>query len=95
MSAPQISLANCGRIASGEAFGRPAVGTAAPSEIVAENGDEFKAQATMAARAARAGCGLYKLSDGDFLLCKYGMAQSLPDLRSVGALLDRITGVSA
>ena len=49
----------------------------------------------MAARAARAGCGLYKLSDGDFLLCKYGMAQSLPDLRSVGALLDRITGVSA
>lgn len=53
---------------------------------------EHKAEANMRARAALAECGLFRLADGEFLLTKWGMAKSCPDLRSVGALLNRLAG---
>ena len=52
-----------------------------------------KARATMTARVALADCTLHELSGGGFLLCRWGMAKELPDLRAVAALLGRM-GVS-
>jgi len=42
---------------------------------------------TLAAHAAIAGCGLHELAGGGYLLCKWGMARELPDLRAVVALM--------
>ena len=53
---------------------------------------EHQAEVNMKARAALAGCGLYRLADGEFLLTKWSMAKSCPDLRSVAALLNRLVG---
>jgi len=53
-----------------------------------------KAFATLAARAARAGCGLYALASGNYLLTRWQMVRELPDLRAVGQLLDAM-GVRA
>jgi len=53
---------------------------------------EHKAEANMRARAELAECGLIRLENGEFLLTKWGMAKSCPDLRSVGALLNRLGG---
>ena len=57
------------------------------------NADD-KAEVSMRARAALAGCGLYQLADGCFLLTKWGLAKTCPDLRSVGALLARLGAVA-
>jgi len=46
--------------------------------------------AKLAARAALAGSTLHALSGGGFLLCRWGMAKELPDLRAVAALLSRM-----
>ncbi len=62
------------------------------ADIVSDSAGEGKAEASMQARAALAGCGLFRLSEGEFLLTKWGMAKSCPDLRSVGALLNRLAG---
>ena len=43
--------------------------------------------AKLAAHAAMAGCTLHELSGGGFLLCRWGLAKELPDLRAVAALL--------
>lgn len=56
--------------------------------------DDGKAFATLAARAARAGCGLYALASGNYLLTRWQMVRELPDLRAVGQLLDAM-GVRA
>jgi len=63
------------------------------SSDFASNDGHGKARATMTARAALAGCTLHELSGGGFLLCRWGMAKELPDLRAVAALLGRM-GVS-
>ena len=46
--------------------------------------------ATLAARAAMTGCTLHVLACGGFLLCRWGMAKELPDLRAVAAMLGRM-----
>jgi hypothetical protein len=51
-----------------------------------------KALATLAARAKVAGCTLTELSDGGFLLCRWGWAKALPDARAVAAMLGRMGG---
>ena len=45
---------------------------------------------TLAARAAMTGCTLHELACGGFLLCRWGMAKELPDLRAVAAMLGRM-----
>lgn len=44
----------------------------------------------LAAHAAIAGYGLHELAGGGYLLCKWGMARELPDLRAVVALMRQI-----
>ena len=56
--------------------------------------DARKAFDGLAARAAMAGCGLYRLADGEYLLSKWGITKACPDLRSVAALLDRMAGAA-
>lgn len=51
-----------------------------------------KALATLAARAAGAGCTLTELSDGGFLLCRWGLSRALPDARAVAQMLGRMGG---
>ena len=46
--------------------------------------------AKLAAHAALAGCTLHELASGGFLLCRWGLAKELPDLRAVAALLSRM-----
>ena len=53
-----------------------------------------KAEASMAARAAMNGCSMYGLAGGGYLLCRWGLSRACPDLRSVGALLDRLAGAA-
>ena len=55
--------------------------------------DADAAERSMHARALRAGCGMYRLSDG-FLLTKWGLSKSCPDLRTLGALLNRLGGAA-
>lgn len=49
--------------------------------------------ATLAALAARNGITLIALTDGSYLLCKWGLSRAVPDLCVVASLLRR-TGVS-
>jgi hypothetical protein len=53
--------------------------------------DDHKAEMNMRARAALAGCAMYRLADSGYLLTKWNLSKACPDLRSVGALLDRLT----
>jgi len=46
--------------------------------------------AKLAAHAAMAGCTLHELSGGGFLLCRWGLAKELHDMRAVAALLGRM-----
>ncbi|MEQ1683477.1 MAG: hypothetical protein ABL916_07485 [Burkholderiaceae bacterium] len=62
------------------------------ADQVIADAPEHKIEVNMQARATLAGCGLYRLADGSFLLTKWSMAKSCPDLRSVGALLNRLVG---
>ena len=57
-------------------------------------GDDHKAEVNMQARAALAGCAIYRLAGGEFLLTKWGLSKSCPDLRSIGVLLDRLGGAA-
>lgn len=61
---------------------------AAVAHDVSHPDDAEKAFACTAARAALAGCGLYRLADGALLLTRWGLHKTCPDLRSVAALLD-------
>lgn len=51
-----------------------------------------KALAMLAARAKVAGCTLTELSDGGFLLCRWGWSKALPDARAVAMILGRMEG---
>ena len=51
-----------------------------------------KSLAALQAEAALAGCGLYPLACGGWLLTRWGMAKECPDLRAVAALLARMGG---
>lgn len=64
--------------------------------IIAQETDPGQAEVNMQQRAARAGCHLVSLAGGEFLLTHklWAQTKSCPDLRSVGALLARLTGVS-
>lgn len=74
---------------------RPLAGQSKLSTKIVSDSDGYgKAEASMQARAAQAGCGLFRLADGEFLLTKWGMAKSCPDLRSVSALLNRLAGTT-
>lgn len=53
---------------------------------------ENKAERTMQATAAMAGCTLHRLASGGYLLARWGQARELPDLRAVAAMLARMTG---
>lgn len=46
--------------------------------------------ANIAARAARAGCGLYLLESGKYLLTRWSMVREVPSLHAVGQLLDTV-----
>ena len=56
---------------------------------------ERKHFATLAARAAMTGCTLHEMACGGLLLCRWGMAKELPDLRAVAAMLGRMGGAHA
>jgi hypothetical protein len=74
-------------VASGKGF---RVQESAGSEHCASPAAEDQATgrfSTLAAHAAIAGCGLHELAGGGYLLCKWGMARELPDLRAVSALM--------
>ena len=64
-------------------------GTADPRDCAEANADR-KHFVTLAEPAARAGYMLHELACGGFLLCRWGMAKELPDLRAVAAMLGRI-----
>lgn len=49
--------------------------------------------ATLSALAARKGIALHALADGSYLLCRWGLSRSLPDLCFVASLL-RQMGIS-
>jgi len=51
-----------------------------------------KALSAMAARAALAGCALYELGEGGFLVGGRGYSKAAPDLRAVGDMLRQIGG---
>lgn len=51
-----------------------------------------KAFLTVRAEAARAGCALYELAGGGYLLCRWSLSRELPDLRAVTALVRRVAG---
>lgn len=51
-----------------------------------------KALAMLAARATLAGSTLTELSDGGFLLSRWGWAKALPDARAVALMLARMEG---
>lgn len=62
------------------------------THILADLDAGRKAYVTMQATAATAGCALYELSTGKFLLTRWGLSRELPDLRAVGALLAQLGG---
>ena len=67
----------------------------AEAERSNRTGDAATAQtrkdlADMAALAARAGCGLYLLASGRYLLTCRQMVRELPSLHAVGQLLDTL-----
>lgn len=51
---------------------------------VAHGSNQFN---TLEAQAARAGCVLYALPSGGYLLSRWSMVRELPDLRAVSLLL--------
>ena len=53
-----------------------------------------QALAAMQSRAALAGCALYELGEGGFLVGGRGYSKAAPDLRSVGNLLRAIGATS-
>lgn len=55
--------------------------------------DGGKAFATVQARAALAGCSLYELADGGFLVSRLHLCRALPDLGAVNVLLRQVGGV--
>ena len=65
--------------------------SSAPASFCGNHDDDHKAFASMAARAALCGAGLYRLADGELLLTRWGFTKTCPDLRSVAALLSRMT----
>jgi hypothetical protein len=77
-----------------------ATGTA-PLECLGTCADYSTAEATDEKEAARvraiaalAGCGLYRLAGGGWLLTRWSLCRELPDLAAVGAVL-RAMGVRA
>ncbi len=66
--------------------------TEADGAIVAQQAEPDKEGAKAIALAALAGCGLYRLASGAWLLTRWGLAKECPDLRSVHALLQRMGG---
>ncbi len=79
-------------LGSGAGFsGQGAAGTRDCAQLEADR----KHFATLAAHAAMAGCTLHEVACGGFLLCRWGMAKELPDLRAVAALLGRMEGAHA
>ena len=73
---------------------RPQGTARAVSDHCAPSEADHKAEATLQARAALAGCCLYRLADGAFLLTRWGFTKACPDLRAVSALLDRMAGAA-
>lgn len=53
---------------------------------------ECKELARLKACAALAGCSLYELADGAYLLCRGALSRELPDLRAVAELLRTTRG---
>lgn len=52
------------------------------------------ADAHLYALALRAGCHLFRLADGEYLLSRFGLSKAAPDARSVRALLNQIGGAA-
>lgn len=55
--------------------------------------DSGKAFATARARAALAGCSLYELADGGYLVSRLHLCRAVPDLGAVNVLLRQVGGV--
>ena len=83
MTAPIVEAPS--PIAAGQAQGQSTTDHA----IVSAFDPHGKAIARAKAEAARAGCGLYELACGGFLLTR-GMHRELPDLRSVHRVLQQM-----
>ena len=82
-----FEVASLGRFQSKPFNQVPSVSTA---DLVGNDDNGQKAERTMQARAALAGYAMYRLSDGAYILTKWNLSKTCPDLRSVGALLDRL-----
>lgn len=54
--------------------------------------DSPNIRAAMRARAAACGCALIELSDGTWLLSRWSLNRTLPDLRAVAAVIGRMEG---
>ena len=76
------------------ANGAPKVETQNQRVHFANEGDDGKAQATMKARAALAGCTLHELADGGYLVSRWNYSKAVPCLQAVGDLLRQIGGRS-
>lgn len=61
-------------------------------EIVAQEGDENKALASIIAKFALLGHAVHKLSDGGFVVVRWGMSRCCPDAAALGAFLAQIGG---
>ena len=62
------------------------------AEIVAHESDENKALSTIVAKFALLGHAVHKLSDGGFVVVRWGMSRCCPDAAALGAFLAQIGG---
>ena len=76
------------------ANGAPEIRVQNQHQDFASDSASGKALRTMQARAALAGCALYELGEGGFLVGGRGYSKAAPDLRSVGDMLRQIGGRS-
>jgi len=58
----------------------------------ANDDGDGKALSTMKARAARCGCTLIEMADGEFLVARWNYSKAVPCLRAVGDLLCQMGG---
>lgn len=76
------------------ANGAPEIRVQNQHQDFASDSASGKALRTMQARAALAGCALYELGEGGFVVGGRGDSKAAPDLRAVGNLLRQIGGRS-
>lgn len=87
MNNPSPQKSEC-PVAAGQIAEQSAVNTA----ILQQSNDQGKAVATLVAQFALAGHSVHELTEGGFIVCKFGYAKHCPDARALAGFA-KIVGV--